>query len=377
MRIFLSTLEPSGDVLCADLARELALQNPMAQFYGIGGPRMVDAGVKLIDQSLIHLSSLGILNNLVTGPRFLLSLKIATKWILKNKPDRVVLCDSRFFNLNLAKEIRNAGYTGTIAYYIAPVTWQSLYNNKYLSDEKHLRRFRDIKEYCNFAILAYPVSLEIYQKLKIEHYFFGHPLTGKCKAKLSRADFCSAIGIAESARIIGVFPGIRPSEYKYIAPVLAKVSEQLVADGYYIACDVPLPIKDSKIISISNNMHFDLIAHSDVVISKSGTVVQECTLLTKPVICVYKVPDWQAWFARKVLKFSMPFYSLPNLLSGMAIIPELIQEDFTESNVLQKTRELLNISELHTKTVERLAKVRHMIAGEAAVVQAANRILQD
>ena len=122
----------------------------------------------------------------------------------------------------------------------------------------------------------------------------------------------------------------------------------------------------------------DTVAAQLVVrISKSGTVVQECTLLTKPVICVYKVPDWQAWFARKVLKFSMPFYSLPNLLSGMAIIPELIQEDFTESNVLQKTRELLNISELHTKTVERLAKVRHMIAGEAAVVQAANRILQD
>ncbi len=377
MKIFISTLEPSGDVLCTDLITELRLEDKDIDFYGIGGPKMENAGVLLIEQPLTQFSSLGVINNLFNVPKYILAIKKSLRWIKQNNPDIVILCDSRFFNLKLAQNLRKQGYTGKIVYYIAPVTWQSLYDPKYLTDEKHLKRFIAIKQFCDFAILAYPVSLEIYEKLEIKHYFFGHPLSSLYHAKFSRDQFCSEIGIDPKNKLISVFPGIRPSEYSLIAPILYKVSLELIKRGFTVACDVSMSSISDGIITVPSELHFELIEHSDLVISKSGTVVQECTLMSKPVICVYKIPNWQAWFARNILHFSMPYYSLPNLLSGMMIIPELFQEEFTVEKVVDKAMDLLDNSELYNRTVERLDRVKASIIGTDSVSKAAKVILEN
>lgn len=377
MKIFISTLEPSGDVLCTGLITEMKLQHKDICFYGIGGPKMENIGVQLIERPLTQLSSLGVINNLFNVPKYMLAIKKSLQWIKQNNPEKVILCDSRFFNLKLAQELRKQGYSGTIVYYIAPVTWQSLYDPKYITDEKHLKRFIAIKQYCDFAILAYPVSLEIYKKLEIKHYFFGHPLSSLCRANLSRAQFCSQIGINPKSKLISIFPGIRPSEYNLIAPILNKVALELIKQGLSVACDVSLSVNNNEIITVPSELHFDLIEHSEIVISKSGTVIQECTLMSKPVICVYKIPNWQAWFARNILHFSMPYYSLPNLLSGMMIIPELFQEEFTKEKVFNQTIDLLDNKELYNKTVERLGKVKESIIGIDSVSKAAKVILDN
>ena len=48
MRIFLSTGEPSGDLHAANLIRALRRRLPEAEFVGYGGPRMAEAGGRLL-----------------------------------------------------------------------------------------------------------------------------------------------------------------------------------------------------------------------------------------------------------------------------------------------------------------------------------------
>ena len=56
-------------------------------------------------------------------------------------------------------------------------------------------------------------------------------------------------------------------------------------------------------------------------------------MLKTPSVVVYKT-NWLTYkLVRPLLKIS--FYSLPNLLAGKEILPELIQDQVTSSNVLK------------------------------------------
>ena len=83
--------------------------------------------------------------------------------------------------------------------------------------------------------------------------------------------------------------------------------------------------------SVGNSQ--EVLSFSDIGIVTSGTAVLEAALLKTPSVVVYK-PNWLTYkLVRPLLKIS--FYSLPNLLAGKEILPELIQDQVTSSNVLK------------------------------------------
>jgi len=67
------------------------------------------------------------------------------------------------------------------------------------------------------------------------------------------------------------------------------------------------------------------MAAADVVLMASGTAALEGMLLKKPMVVSYKLSKLTAYIVRKLL--TQPFVSLPNLLAGKALVPELLQED--------------------------------------------------
>ena len=83
--------------------------------------------------------------------------------------------------------------------------------------------------------------------------------------------------------------------------------------------------------SVGNSQ--EVLSFSDIGIVTSGTAVLEAALLKTPSVVVYKT-NWLTYkLVRPLLKIS--FYSLPNLLAGKEILPELIQDQVTSSNVLK------------------------------------------
>jgi len=85
---------------------------------------------------------------------------------------------------------------------------------------------------------------------------------------------------------------------------------------------------------VEPNYVYDLMTRARLMVAKCGTSVQECMLLGVPVITCYKVHPAMAWVAKHIMRFSMPYFSLPNLLAGKPVVPELIQEDCNHRRIV-------------------------------------------
>ena len=64
---------------------------------------------------------------------------------------------------------------------------------------------------------------------------------------------------------------------------------------------------------------------ADVVLLASGTAALESALLCKPTVAAYKVAEISARIVQVFRLIKAPYFTLPNLLTEEALVPELIQ----------------------------------------------------
>ncbi len=112
--------EVSGDLHGAHLVEALQKIAPEIQFFGVGGERLKERGMKLLHH--VHsLSVVGIseaLRKLRIALKTLQELKEAME---RERPDLLILIDYPEFNLRLAKMAHRRGIP--ILYYISPQIW--------------------------------------------------------------------------------------------------------------------------------------------------------------------------------------------------------------------------------------------------------------
>ena len=82
------------------------------------------------------------------------------------------------------------------------------------------------------------------------------------------------------------------------------------------------------------------MAASDAVLLASGTAALEALLLKKPMLVAYKLSPITYFIAKRLLK--VPYYSLPNLLAGDALVEEITQDDVQADILTPKVLRLLS-----------------------------------
>ena len=90
-------------------------------------------------------------------------------------------------------------------------------------------------------------------------------------------------------------------------------------------------------VSVANAR--DVMQQVDVVIVASGTAALEVALSATPMVVIYKM----SWFSYCLAKFlvKIPFVSLPNIIAGQKLVPELIQKNANVENISQATHAVL------------------------------------
>jgi lipid-A-disaccharide synthase len=404
LTIFISTGELSGEMHGAHLVRAIQAeraargQSP-AVISGNGSRQLADAGVELLFD-VATWGEMGILANLLKAQLFLRAVSTTAKYILANAPDLVVLVDSRFMNLSLAKYLRKSGYSGKIAYYVAPVRWQSLYDPAENERSIRNRRFTDIRDYCDFAIPIYPISLPVYEQLGIPHEYVGHPLCELARPRLSDAEFSKLTGIdygaSEPPLLVGALPGSRVGEIRQIAPeifrALALMKEAFREDPALPPLNAVAVLAHEDLLDevmaaarraqlpdltlVDNSAVYDLMARARLMIAKSGTGVHECLLMNVPAIMCYRVAPLTAWLARWLLRFKMPYYSLPNLLASRPVVPELIQEECNHRRIVELAGTLLFEERERQAMLDAFAELREQICKPEPLRRAAQLLLK-
>ena len=371
--LLLSAGEASGDMYAARLAAALKQRLDVA-IFGMGGQQMRAAGVEIItDYS--EVSVVGITEVLKRLPSLVRAMRRLVDEAHRRKPALAILTDFPGFHLRLARKLRPEGIRNV--YYICPQFWA------WRPWRVNLVRRRFAEALCIF-----PFEERFYADAGVPVKFIGHPLVGTVQATMTRESFCKRYGLQEPGRIITVLPGSRRGEIAHHLPVLVeglREIRQRIPSSPQIVVAVAPGLDAARLeksfpadwdVRLIANDTYNALAAADLVIVSSGTATVETALLNKPMIVVYRLSPLTARLAKPLVKTK--FFAMVNLIAGRAVVPELIQDDFTPQRLASEAETLLSGSPTGNLRVAEmlrgLQEVRNLLGPPGAVDRAANEI---
>jgi len=358
--------DPSADIHVGKLLQKLKQSAPDLAVWGMGSSAMQSAGAELLFDCK-DFSSMGILVAIKLRP-FLERIGAALiSEIARRKPKLVLLVDYGGFNLPLSQAIHKRFPQLKILYFISPQVWGS-----------RPWRINTIAKNVNKMLVIFPFEETLYRQHGVPVRFVGHPLTADRKnAQPSevRPAFFSRYGLDESKPLVAIFPGSRKGEIHSLFPVVWQAMERLSRErpGVQFAISLANPDRaiaiqkiidqnqkhtktSARFVSVPAEENDDLIAASDLVWAKSGTTALEVALHGKPMLVFYRA-DWVSYWIFLAFK-RVQNISLPNLLAGKTLVPELIQLDCRPDQLVKYTRDLLDVPALRSEISKELLALR-------------------
>jgi lipid-A-disaccharide synthase len=348
-RVFISTGEASGELAAVELAAAMSALAPGLVFEGIGGRRMEQSGFRLRWDTR-GWASLGPVEALGKIPKLLAVVLITAAELRARPPDLVVLVDFGAFNLRMARQLRRTGYRGPICYYFPPAAW--------LDDP---RRARMVVQAAS-AVTPFAHQRDFYASLGLPIAYFGHPLVSTIAPRPVRARPSAAGGR------IAILPGSRGGE-------LARHGRLLLEAARLLAVRRPqaefvLGAADAEAENVLREMSAGLcelrvtivrgaraaLSEADAAWIASGTAVLEAALIGVPSVAMYVVSKAQEQMARRlVARTRLAHVTVPNLVLGAAVIPELLQEGATQTTLVEA---LEGVLERPQEQLTRFAELR-------------------
>ena len=371
--LLLSAGEASGDMYAARLAAALKRRLDVS-IFGMGGPQMRASGVEIIiDYS--EVSVVGITEVLKRLPSLFRAMRRLVDEAGRRRPPLAILTDFPGFHLRLARKLLPKGIRNV--YYICPQFWA------WRPWRVNLVRRRFAQALCIF-----PFEEKFYADAGVPVKFIGHPLVGNVNPTLSRELFCRKYGLEERNKILTILPGSRRGEIAHHVPVLvealAEIRQRLPSPPE-IAVAVAPELDAARLearfpsdwhVRFIKNDTYNALAASDLAIVSSGTATVETALLGKPMIVVYRLSPLTARLARPLVRTK--FFGMVNLIAGRAVVPELIQHNFTPQRLAAEANHLLSASEEGARCLAEMSRgldeVRRLLGPPGAVERAADEI---
>lgn len=334
LRIGLVAGEASGDRLGAGLIKAIQAQRPDTRFEGVGGPLMLAAGL----QSLFPMEPLSVmgliepLKNLPTLLRIRGSLK---KHFIAQPPDIFIGIDAPDFNLGLELKLRRQGIT--TMHYVSPSVWAW-----------RQKRIKKIARAVDHMLTLLPFEADFYTEHKVPVTFVGHPLADDLPMDPEGARARAELNLgAPSAPVLALLPGSRRGEVAQLGRLFletARRCREVMPDLTFVlpAANAArrqqidllmMEFADLPVTVLDGQSHAAMAA-ADVVLLASGTTALEAMLLKKPMVVSYRT----GWLTHAIISrmLKVPYVSLPNLLAGEELVPELLQDAATVKNLSER-----------------------------------------
>jgi lipid-A-disaccharide synthase len=363
-RVMIVAGEASGDLHGAALVREAQGLHPELTFSGVAGPLMRRSGVEALFVTE-KFSAMGFLE-LAGRLGHLLRAQLSLRRLLKRERwAALVLIDFADFNLRLAAAARRAGVP--VLYYISPKVWAWRQG-----------RIKTIKRLVDRMAVIFPFEEELYARAGVAATFVGHPLLDSLEAVPGREKARQLLGLGPGL-VVALLPGSRPAEIERILPVMVAAARLIERERP--GCSFVLPVaptlssqqvrrhlQEAPQVSLASGAPLAL-SGADVAIVCSGTATLEAAILQRPMVVVYRGSALSYQLARRLVR--VPYISLPNLVAGEPVVPELIQEEATPERIARETLGLLAES---APQLARLAKVRQMLGRPGAARRVARML---
>ncbi len=329
--LFICVGEKSGDKLALDLIIPLKKQYPDMTISGVGGDAMQTAGIELISHYKTF-AVMGYWDVLKSLPAILRLKNKIQQHLLHRKPDLFIGIDAPDINLRLAQFCTN--HCIPTVHYVSPQVWVW-----------KTHRLKKIANIINYMLLLFPFEKNIYQQHNIPHHYVGH--VAARKQKIQKQEARQNLGLSSPCTVIAVLIGSRQSELFHHLPIMQQVIQKLSQPNriFITACScasiadaIQKALPDIKIADLDT-----VLAAADIGIIKSGTITLEAALYQLPMVTYFQT----GWLNKQLLKFkkfSLPFFTLPNILSNRFIVPELLLDEATPTLIAREASKLLDDS---------------------------------
>ncbi len=323
--------EASGDLLGAGLIEALKARFPDAQFAGIGGEAMRAAGMDTWHDAQ-ELAVMGLSEVLAHLPRLLQLRRAFRERVLAWEPDVYVGVDAPDFNLGVERWLKRRGVR--TAHYVSPSVWAWREG-----------RVEKIGRSADRVLCLFPMEPAIYARHGVDARFVGHPLADAIPLDPDRGAARAALGIAFHDPVLALLPGSRLGEIERMLPAFLDAADEVAQRIPGLRVLIPAANAECRAaiekrietrapgpgprVSVLDGRARDAMIASDVVLLASGTAALEAMLAKRPMVVGHRIAPLTYRIVRTLGLLRSRYVSLPNILAGEALVPELLQEDCT------------------------------------------------
>ena len=382
-RVFIAAGEHSGDRFGASLAEALRLLSPDVRLTGVGGPRMADAGVRVVANTVGH-SGMGLLSAFGNAQRWLRVFRNCIREFNREPPDILVPVDNPGFNLRLAVHARARKIP--VCYYVSPQVWAWMPH-----------RIHRIARLVTRMMTILPFEKALYDPLGVDCRYVGHPVLDYMAPAVmeppARARFLETLG-AGARTIIGLLPGSRSQEIRHTFPIICdaaailrrRIQERAEYGArpdilFLVAATSEEQLPELKSIlaarlgeGILRVGHTPQIMQvSKLCLAVSGTATLETAYFRTPMVVVYRTNSWARHVVPRLLR--VPHVCLVNILAGREAVPEFLKFDDDARPVAEAALNLLQDPAAWERCRKDLDEVIRSLGPAGASERAARAVL--
>lgn len=371
MHYFISAGEPSGDLHASALMAALRADDADARFTFLGGDLMArEAG----HDPVIHYSRMAFMgfSEVLRNLRTIASNFATAKRALDSaSPDALILVDYPSFNLKLAKYAHSRGIP--VFYYISPKVWAW-----------KAWRVKQLRRYVDRVLSILPFEVDYFKDKQVNVTYVGNPSQEEVEAKLAEAgtldDFLRQHSLPAGKPLLALVPGSRRGEIRNNLPIMDAVARLhpdfqpvigaapgMDADFYEHYSDLPRVEADT----------FRLMHFARAALVTSGTATLECALAGTPQVVCYRANGSKLSYNIMKRLIKVPFVSLPNLIAGSEVIPEMLVHLCTVSSVNDKLSDILPGAPGRDRQLKGYRLMRSRLGKDTAARTAARIIVKE
>jgi lipid-A-disaccharide synthase len=231
----------------------------------------------------------------------------------------------------------------------------------------------------------FPFETKAYRDAGAAIEFVGNPLVDTVKPSMTREAAAEYFALDPGKHNVLLLPGSRQQEIMLLLPEMLKAAKLLIIkqpDTEFFLPAAPgvsrdlleMFIQKSGIhVQIKTDCTYDLMNLCEVAIATSGTVILETALMGLPTVVLYKMSPISYFIGSMLIHVAN--FSLPNIIAGERIQPELLQDEVKAERIAEETLRFYRNRDEAACVKEKLKKIREQLGAPHAAKRAANLIL--
>lgn len=248
-------------------------------------------------------------------------------------------------NLRLARSARRQGRR--VLYFIAPQVWAWREG-----------RARRLRRDCDRVLTVLPFEAALLERYRVPVSFVGHPLLdgplahgiagtagrpGDTRA-IAESGVVAEVRRAGAKRVIGLFPGSRAQEVRFMLPVFAEAARRLAGRyptlEFLVARPAHLPESLYAGAGYPTAGADQVTERCWAALAKSGTITLELALAGVPMVVGYRTGRVEWGIGRRLVR--VPSIVLVNLVAEAPVVPEFLQDRLTARRAAAAVEALLD-----------------------------------